>query len=1259
MSNKLQVSLRLKAAVDGLKEISALIDEVEELGGETSSASKKTQTLAKNLTELSTQQKLIDQFKSLKKESVGIAGALEKAQNEARLYAQGIKKSEQPSAKLNKQLADARQRVRALKEEQNKHNAVLQKNRAQLKQSGISTKKLADAQARITKDTAKAKQGIDGLNKKLNENKQQLKANQSATKKFGSGVSGLTKKIVALGGTYLGLGALKKAFNNVIGTGAKFEQLQVQINSLMGGIEAGESATVWIKEFARNTPASLDAVTQGFVKLKAFGIDPMDGAYQSIVDQTAKLGFSQEKLDGVILAVGQAWTKQKLQGEEALQLIERGVPVWDLLAEATGRNVVELQKLSTQGKLGRKEIKLLLDQMGKSSIGAAREQMSTWNGLWSNMTDVFTNFVNDIAQNGVLDYFKQQLTDLKNKAEELASSGELERYAKAIADFMVGGAKAVKGLITTLVDLAPVISFAAKTMAGWKIIQFTQNILGASGTLRSKLIPSIVETGKALKGGVNQVGGFRSALKSLPTIVKVGIAVQAAEGIQSIAEFVKTTFDLVEAKRSIAEIEKQNETLFKKNIAIGQQMTEQNKAYKDTLHLTANELEQLNEVEKKAYREKLEKQKEYYRGQVKILVHQQALGEQVTVDEAKIRQALNETNQALTKLDDTFKQTSDTAKNTVARSVNAIVKQFDELQNKQNDVAESLSTIFKDIDLTRPQAVQELLDAMTELETSGKATAQELQTALGGALDKIATEDLSKFNGAVKFAMSEAGVNAKTVGDALNASLGSAFRRLNLDAEKYASGMSTAGKRAIEAFDQVAQGANGNAQIIKDALESTVSSISTQKGAEEIQKRVAQLVEANLISAKEALTIIDMLKPPPELQNLQNDIQNAKDLSALNVQREKNLNLMREGVITQIQFQQNTENIIQKQQELETQIKQVGSELENAGEKGKDGLDETKQSADGATGSLKAMSGAASVVGAFLGAAKQRLTALSEAAYNIFLNRMGMGGAIQGADDLQAKLDAANNKLQELKLSALTNTGGVSSFLNKIATEATIVERNFYEQKVAVENLTDRIKNGAYPASSLLRLSADKLRDRFNLLGKQQLSGLISELKRAQDRVRSLKRDASDTLRSIKSELAELNGDYEAVAKAQAEQKQREIESKLKEAKATGDAKAISDLQQALNIQKQIGAKRIQEARERKADEQRENQEAKRERDDENSRPATTPRQETSQQPEQSIQRVYQVDLTTRSGKRSEVTGSPESIENLIEHFREEQEVAQ
>jgi len=165
--------------------------------------------------------------------------------------------------------------------------------------ASTKTDKLGDESVQTAKQQDQLKKSTDRLN--------------ASTKKQGGILASTTTKIIAFGATYLGLRKLKEGFLGILNTGSRFETLKVQLEAVMGTVEGGEAAFAWIKEFAKNTPLQLDGVTKAFVKMKAFGLDPMDGTMQKLTDVAAKMGGGQEKLEGIILAVGQAWTKGKLQ----------------------------------------------------------------------------------------------------------------------------------------------------------------------------------------------------------------------------------------------------------------------------------------------------------------------------------------------------------------------------------------------------------------------------------------------------------------------------------------------------------------------------------------------------------------------------------------------------------------------------------------------------------------------------------------------------------------------------------------------------------------------------------------------------------------------------------------------------------------------------------------------------------------------------------------------------------------------------------
>ena len=278
----------------------------------------------------------------------------------------------------------------------------------------------------------------------LNKVTTRLRGMGRASEQTESRFASLGRSIRNLVVASLGFYAIKKAMQGVLQTGDQFERLEVQMKAIMGSIEEGDRAIEWIKEFTKNTPLELQQVADAFIALKNFGLDPMDGTLQSIVDQTSKLGGGMECLNGITLALGQAWAKQKLQGEEILQLVERGVPVWELLEKVTGKNVQELQKLSSAGKLGQETIKLLIDEIGKGSAGAAADNMSLLSGLMANMADRWTEFKDAVAKAGWLDYVKKQLSQLGTQLDEMASNGKLLALAKSISDGFISMAEAVR-----------------------------------------------------------------------------------------------------------------------------------------------------------------------------------------------------------------------------------------------------------------------------------------------------------------------------------------------------------------------------------------------------------------------------------------------------------------------------------------------------------------------------------------------------------------------------------------------------------------------------------------------------------------------------------------------------------------------------------------------------------------------------------------------------------------------------------------------
>lgn len=287
----------------------------------------------------------------------------------------------------------------------------------------------------------------------------------------------------------IGIGAIAGGF---IRTAAEFENFNVQLTNLEGSSAGAARAMDWIETFATRTPLQVDETVAAYAKLKAFGIDPMNGTLQALTDTMAATGGGTEQLNGMVLAIGQSWTKGKLQGEEALQLLERGVPVYDLLAKKMGKTTEEIVAMQGAGELGREEIALLIEAMGEANLGAAEDMSKTWDGIISNLWDYWSKFQRLVMKSGVFDHLKGRLQSLLDVLNRMAADGSLlamaERVSAGVIALLQGLWDFGAGVVSVWREVEPWITWAAEAVGGFGNalailvgIKFASTILGLIG----------------------------------------------------------------------------------------------------------------------------------------------------------------------------------------------------------------------------------------------------------------------------------------------------------------------------------------------------------------------------------------------------------------------------------------------------------------------------------------------------------------------------------------------------------------------------------------------------------------------------------------------------------------------------------------------------------------------------------------------------------------------------------------------------------
>ncbi|WP_312388383.1 tape measure protein [Stutzerimonas nitrititolerans] len=368
-------------------------------------------------------------------------------------------------------LREARRTLDEAERAYKRNQQAIKNTTSELKKLGVDTDNAAAEEQRLTDELAEGKQALAGNREAIKQKRIEEKRAADTTKQHADRVDAArsvmsdgAKRVLAFAAAYVSLnaafGLVQRGLNVVrdgifamLKTGDEFEGLDTRMASLMGSLAAGEQATEWIKQFAKDTPLGLQDVTESFALLKSYGLDPMDGSLQALVDKNEQLGGGMERLKGIVAAVGQAWAKEKLQTEEILQLVERGVPVWQMLADVTGKNAAELQDLASKGKLGRDVIKQLVAEIGKSADGAAAANMGRLSGIMSNLADTATDFYNRIANAGALEHVKGRLMELAETIDQMDRDGRLDALATSLSNAFIQGAQWVENFASKLLTV--------------------------------------------------------------------------------------------------------------------------------------------------------------------------------------------------------------------------------------------------------------------------------------------------------------------------------------------------------------------------------------------------------------------------------------------------------------------------------------------------------------------------------------------------------------------------------------------------------------------------------------------------------------------------------------------------------------------------------------------------------------------------------------------------------------------------------------
>ena len=389
-----------------------------------------------------------------------------------------------------RQFRELEKRTRSLRAAYEAQRATVDRTGAELREAGIDTNRLTSEQQR--------------LETQLRQTNRQLAAMEKVTSAgIGTAFGNVRSELgslatqAAVAGAAIGY-TFKTQFVDVA---ADFEKFRTILETTEGSAAKAQASMDWISAFAAKTPYDLNTVTESFVKLRAYGLDPTNGLLATLGDTSAAMG---KDVMQAVEAIADAVT-----GENE-RLKEFGVRA----SKAGGKITYEYtnrageQQTATADADNRAAIQATLEAIfNEKYAGQMKKLSATWGGMVSNIGDQWTRFANMVMDSGVFADMKSRLGEVLGQLNAWAEDGTLKRYAEE-----VGGR--IRWVIGEVWELGKALISGAQQLAefvgGWKNLG-----LILVGLKLAPLAVSVIQLGSALGTAASGVFQLVSAGGSL------------------------------------------------------------------------------------------------------------------------------------------------------------------------------------------------------------------------------------------------------------------------------------------------------------------------------------------------------------------------------------------------------------------------------------------------------------------------------------------------------------------------------------------------------------------------------------------------------------------------------------------------------------------------------------------------------------------------------------------------------------------------
>lgn len=311
---------------------------------------------------------------------------------------------------------------------------------------------------------------VSNLNSKIGSFQDNLDNVVNSSRSLGGGLLALSAPLIGIGGL-----ALKAA--------SATRQTEIAFEALFQSKEKADDFIESLDTFSKSTTLGVVKTRDLAKSLLNVGVSSEEVVRQIKAIGDVAAGIGMERLPQVALAYQQVMAKGKLQGEELLQFVEAGVPLYDALAKHLGVAKSEIQDMAAKGKIS------------SDDLVQAFQSLSSEGG---------------------------QFADFMNKINDL---DPLARFQLSIANVMAGIGDFGNAVLPTITPAIDAFGIAVdRLLEKWNSLTDTQKKFAGKAFVA---VTAFAAIGGAIFLAISAVGSFVSSMAAIGTFVSGTITLLA------------------------------------------------------------------------------------------------------------------------------------------------------------------------------------------------------------------------------------------------------------------------------------------------------------------------------------------------------------------------------------------------------------------------------------------------------------------------------------------------------------------------------------------------------------------------------------------------------------------------------------------------------------------------------------------------------------------------------------------------------------